>query len=178
MPGQLIAPSLLVTVPVPEPPIPTTRLAANGMNVAVTVVAAETVTLHVVPLVLEHPDQPENVELAPGVAVTVTCVPLVTVLVQLDPQLMVPSGLVTVPEPVPARATVKVAFWPPTTSDRAGATRTRGLVTLPPARVSVMGRPVCWSALRSVLTDAIGAACLSTAKTPVTCGAAMEVPLA
>ena len=45
-----------------------------------------------------------------------------------------------------------------------------------PARVSVIGVPVDCSALRSVLTLAVGATCLSTAKAPATCGVACEVP--
>ena len=105
-----MTPSLLVTVPVPDPPSPTARPAADGVKVAVTVVTAETVTLHVAPFVLEQPAQLENVEFAPGVAVSVTCVPFATVLAHVDPQLMVPSLLITVPDPAPARVTLSVKF--------------------------------------------------------------------
>ena len=173
-----MTPSLLVTVPVPDPPSPTPRPTADGVNVAVTVVAPDTVTLHVDPFVLEHPDQLVNVELAAGVAVSVTGVPLVTDVVHVDPQLTVPSPLITVPDPVPALATVSVKLCPPANTDSADPTRMRGLVTVPPGRVSVMGTPVCWSALKIALTDAPGAACLRTANAPVTCGVAMDVPLA
>src|SRR5262249_48599170 len=48
------------------------------------------------------------------------------------------------------------------------AIRMRGFVTLPPGRVSAIGRPVCCSALRIAVTDAPGAACLRMAHAPVT----------
>src|SRR5262245_62054158 len=41
-----------------------------------------------------------------------------------------------------------------------------------------MERPVCWSAVKISVTVAFGAASLSTANEPVTCGVAIEVPLA
>src|SRR5215471_18494133 len=53
----------------------------------------------------------------------------------------------------------------------------RGLVTVPPGRVSVMGRPEVCRASRMSSTVASGTACLRSAKPPVTCGVAMEVPL-
>jgi len=76
--------------------------------VAVTVVAAETVTAQVP--VPEHPPplQPLKVEPAAGVAVRVTAVPLVKLAEQVAPQLIPAGALVTVPLPVPAGVTVKV----------------------------------------------------------------------
>ena len=71
-----------------------------------TVVAAETVTVHVP--VPEHPPplQPVKVEPATGVAVSVTAVPLVKLAAQVAPQLIPTGELVTVPLPVPAGVTV------------------------------------------------------------------------
>ncbi len=77
------------------------------MKVAVTVVAAETVTTH--DPVPEHPPplQPVKVEPAAGAAVSVTAVPLVKLAAQVAPQ-VIPAGLlVTVPVPVPALETVR-----------------------------------------------------------------------
>src|SRR5215468_8107785 len=52
----------------------------------------------------------------------------------------------------------------------------RGLVTIPPSRVSGMGLPVDCSAVRISATVAVDLACFRTAQAPVTWGAAMEVP--
>ena len=60
----------------------------------------------------------------------------------------------------------------------AGATWIRGLVTVPPGRLSVTGRPVACRAETRSFTDAAGAAWCRTANAPATCGAAIEVPLA
>jgi hypothetical protein len=78
------------------------------VKVAVTVVAAESVTVHVP--VPEHPPplQPVKVEPAAGAAVSVTAVPLVKVAEQVAPQLMAAGALVTIPVPVPALETVSV----------------------------------------------------------------------
>ena len=53
-------------------------------------------------------------------------------------------------------------------SRRASKTLMRGLVTVPPARVSVTGRPVSCKALRMRSTPAFGTACLRMAQVPVT----------
>ncbi|PYM68547.1 MAG: hypothetical protein DME11_00055, partial [Candidatus Rokuibacteriota bacterium] len=75
------------------------------MKVAVTVVAAETVTTH--DPVPEHPPplQPVKVEPAAGAAVSVTAVPLVKLAEQVAPQ-VIPAGLL-VTVPVPALETVR-----------------------------------------------------------------------
>lgn len=53
------------------------------------------------------PVQPVNVEFAPTVAVSVTCVPCGKFAVQLFAQLLMPAGLLeTVPDPVPATVTL------------------------------------------------------------------------
>src|SRR5206468_6756942 len=72
---QLSPAGLLVTVPLPVPALLTVR-AKVGVKVAVTVVAAETVTTHAPAPLHPPPLQPVKVELAPGVAVSVTTVPL------------------------------------------------------------------------------------------------------
>ena len=72
------------------------------MKVAVTVVAAVSVTVQdPVPL---HPPplQPPKAELALGAAVSVTTVPLAKLAAQVVPQLIPAGLLVTVPEPAPA----------------------------------------------------------------------------
>jgi len=78
------------------------------VKVAVTVVAAETVTTH--DPVPEHPPpfQPVKVEPVAGVAVSVTALPLAKLAEQVTPQLMPAGELVTVPLPVPAGVTVRV----------------------------------------------------------------------
>ena len=78
------------------------------MKVAVTVVAAESVTVQVPVPAQPPPVQPVKVEPAAGVAVSVTAVPLVKLAEQVAPQVIPAGALVTVPLPVPAGVTVKV----------------------------------------------------------------------
>jgi hypothetical protein len=78
---------------------------AEGLNVAVTEALAVRVRLHV-PVPLQAPDHPAKVEVALGVAVSVTEVPLAKLAPHVAPQLM-PAGLpVIVPPPEPALWTV------------------------------------------------------------------------
>src|SRR5438094_8460077 len=80
-------------------------------NVALTVVAALTVTVQVpVPEQLP-PLQPAKVEPAAGAAVSVTEVPLANAAAQVVPQEMPAGALVTVPLPTPALLTVSVKVW-------------------------------------------------------------------
>jgi len=60
------------------------------------------------PVAVQLPDQPANVEPEADVAVKVTAVPLLSVVEQELPQLIPVGLLVTVPVPVPARLTVSV----------------------------------------------------------------------
>ena len=53
----------------------------------------------------------------------------------------------------------------------------RGVVTVPPGRVSAIGKPVVRNAARISLTDAVGLTCRRSAQVPATCGVAIEVPL-
>ena len=78
------------------------------MKVAVTVVAAETVTTHDPVPEQPPPLQPVKVEPAAGAAVSVTAVPLVKLAAQVAPQVMPAGLLVMVPAPVPALETVSV----------------------------------------------------------------------
>lgn len=101
--GQLIPAGVLVTVPPPVGEIMTCSV-GFAVKVAVTEVAAETVTLQAA-LPLQAPPQPVNVNPVPAVAVNVTWVPLVKVAVQVGPQL-IPDGLLAT-VPVPVTATVR-----------------------------------------------------------------------
>ena len=82
-----------------------------GAKVAVTVVAAESVIVHVPVPEQPPPLQPVKVEPATGVAVNVTAVPLAKLAEQVAPQLIPTGALVTVPLPVPALLTVSVNVW-------------------------------------------------------------------
>jgi hypothetical protein len=61
-----------------------------------------------VPVVVQLPDQPANVEPDAGAAVNVTVLPLLSVFEQVLPQLIPVGLLVTEPLPVPARVTVSI----------------------------------------------------------------------
>jgi hypothetical protein len=98
---QLIPAGLLVTVPAPVPALCTVSwTGVLAVNDALTDVALATVTLQA-PVPVQPPDQPANVELAFGAAVSVTIVPLLNVALHVCPQ-SIPAGLlVIVPAPVP-----------------------------------------------------------------------------
>jgi hypothetical protein len=109
-----------VTLPVPFPAFVTVSAKDDCTKVAVTDVAALTVTLHVPVPVQPPPLQPVNVEPAAGVAVKVTAVPLAKAAEQVAPQEMPAGALETVPVPAPAlviasvkgcRAKVAVTAW-------------------------------------------------------------------
>src|SRR2546425_9172132 len=88
---QVIPAGALVTVPLPVPAGVTVRANVCRVKVAVTVVAAESVTTQAP--VPEHPPplQPLKIELAAGAAVSVTVVPLVKLAEQVAPQ-VIPAG--------------------------------------------------------------------------------------
>src|SRR5207247_6584939 len=103
----------LVTVPLPVPAGVTVRVEVCTVKVAVTVVAAESVTTHVPAPEQPPPLQPVKVEPAAGVAVNVTAVPLVKLAEQVRPQLIPTGALVTVPLPAPALLTVSAKVGGP-----------------------------------------------------------------
>src|SRR6266704_739182 len=104
---QVMPAGALVTAPLPVPALLTVSVKV-GVKVAVTVVAAETVTTHD-PLPAQPPPlQPLKVEPAAGAAVSVTAVPLVKLAAQVAPQVMPAGLLVTLPAPAPALETVSV----------------------------------------------------------------------
>src|SRR5438093_11114879 len=94
---------MVVTVPIP---LGLTASEKVGAKLAVTAVAAETVTVQDPVPVQPPPLQPMKTELAPGVAVSTTTVPLAKLAVQAAPQLMSPGVPVTVPVPAPLGLTV------------------------------------------------------------------------
>src|SRR2546430_8345726 len=92
---------LLVRVPMPVPALLTVRVRVCGVKVAVTVVAAETVTVQGPVPAQPPPVQPVKVEPAAGAAVRVTAGPLGKFAAQGAPQGMPAGALVTGPGPVP-----------------------------------------------------------------------------
>ena len=108
--AQLIPAGEDVTVPLPTTAADNAYwVAACAVNVAVTVFAPSTVTLHVAPLhVTPLPLQPVRVYPLSATAVSVTWSPTFTDSLQSVPQEMPPVEEVTVPEPT--LVTVSVAF--------------------------------------------------------------------
>jgi hypothetical protein len=72
--SQWMPSGLLVTVPDPVPAFVTVSVYWSFVNVALTLLAASIVTLHV-PVPEHAPVHPANVDIASGVAVSVTTVP-------------------------------------------------------------------------------------------------------
>lgn len=98
-PGQLMPAGDEVTVPVPVPAVVTARAWEGRLNVAVTVLFAVIVNVHVVAALTHAPENPAKVEPPEGVAVRVMSVPLT----------YGPVGGLTaiVPVPVPAVVTTR-----------------------------------------------------------------------
>src|SRR5436309_2459064 len=105
---QAMPAGLLFTVPAPAPALVSVRVKDCTANVAVTEVAAFSVTMQVPVPEQPPPLQPEKVELAVGVAVKVTAVPLVNGAEHVAPQAMPAGLLATVPAPAPALVSVRV----------------------------------------------------------------------
>ena len=107
---QEIPVGALVTVPLPVPDLVTVSEndVGNSVNVAVTALAALTVTTQVPVPAQPPPLQPVKVEPVAGVAVRVTAVPLVKPCEQVVPQAMPVGALLTVPVPVPDLVTLSV----------------------------------------------------------------------
>ena len=107
---QEIPVGALLTVPLPVPDLVMVneKDVGNSVNVAVTELAALTVTTQVPVPVQLPPVQPVKVEPVAGVAVRVTAVPLVKACEQVAPQAMPAGALLTVPVPVPDLVTLSV----------------------------------------------------------------------
>jgi hypothetical protein len=88
-----------VTVPVPVPAVVTVSTNVLGWNVAVTVFAADIVTVQVLPLVVVQPDQLFSIAPAAGDAVSVTVPPLATFVVQPAGSLQSSPAPLIVPVP-------------------------------------------------------------------------------
>jgi len=101
---QSIPGGLLVIVPVPVPESVTVNT-GTCVNVAETDWFPFIVTEHV-PVPLQAPLHPAKKELASGVALRVTCVPLLKPALQVWPQLTPDGLLAIVPPPVPETLTV------------------------------------------------------------------------
>ena len=106
--GQEMPVGALVTVPVPAPAVLTVSANEDCMKVAVTVVAAFSVTAQVPVPVQPPPLHPVNVDPAPGVAVRVTTLPFANDAEHAAPHEMPAGLLATVPLPAPALETVNV----------------------------------------------------------------------
>src|SRR2546426_805216 len=102
---------MLDTVPLPAPALETVSVKVGRVKVAVTVVAAFSVTVQAPLLEQPPPVQPVKVEPAAGVAVSVTAVPAVKLAEQVAPQVIPAGEPGTVPLPVPAGVTVRVKGW-------------------------------------------------------------------
>jgi hypothetical protein len=96
VPGQVIPPGLLVTVP---PPTTVTDSGKVCVNMAVTDSAALTVTTQL-PVPLQAPLHPAKLQPAAGVSVSITVVPLSNVVEQVPGQAIPEGLLVTLPLPV------------------------------------------------------------------------------
>jgi hypothetical protein len=97
-PGEMVC-GVVVAVIVRPPGV-------EAVNVAVTLRSALIVTVQP-PVPVHAPDQPAKVDPAAGVAIMPTVAPEVKSAAQVDPQLMPDGELVTVPDPLPARVTVR-----------------------------------------------------------------------
>jgi hypothetical protein len=93
-------------VTLPEPTFFTERAAIRFEKLAVTVVSPVTVSGQVGAVPVHPPDQPEKIEVASGVAVSVAFWPVRMSTVHVVPQFSEPLESVTVPPPVPIFCTV------------------------------------------------------------------------
>src|SRR5688572_25126298 len=93
------------TVPAPLPSLETVSACIARPKVAVTVAAAETVSVHGPVPEQPPPDQPLNDEPVAGVAVRVTIVPASKLSEQSAPQSMPAGAELTVPLPAPVLIT-------------------------------------------------------------------------
>ena len=100
---------LLVSVPLPGPPIDAVSVAGCCENVATTVFATLSEVVQVMLEPVHPPLQPMKPVPGAATSVRVTSVPFVKSYVHVDPQSMPAGLLVTVPEPVPRLLMVSLA---------------------------------------------------------------------
>src|SRR5215831_3319694 len=165
---QEIPVGALVTVPVPVPALVTVSAKDDCTKLAVTEVAAFTVTVQELVPVQPPPLQPENVEPAAGVAVNVTAVPLANGAEQVVPQETPVGALVTVPDPVPALLTVSVNVC----SAKVAVTVCAALIVT----VQVLPVPVQTPPLQPVNVEPAAGVAVRVTAVPLVNGAEHEVP--
>src|SRR3954447_2689485 len=100
-----------VTEPLPLPARVTVSGKVWSVNVAVTVVAAVSVSVHGVVPLQPPPDQPVNVEPVAATAVSVVMSPAEYVCWQVAPHAIAAGLEVTVPVPLPPRVTNSVTSF-------------------------------------------------------------------
>lgn len=98
VPGQLMPAGLLVTVPCPVM-VTVSPDVAGKLNAAETVVAPDTVTVHVVVVLAQAPPHPANTYPAPGDSVSVTWAFCANAAEHVPGQVMPAGVLVTFPVP-------------------------------------------------------------------------------
>jgi hypothetical protein len=107
---QLIPAGLLLTLPLPVPVRFTEIVLGFAVNVAVTLADALPPSVQL-PVPVQPPLHPANVDPLAAAAVSVTAVLAGYVAVHVGPQLMPDGVLLTVPAPLPARLTVTVLVF-------------------------------------------------------------------
>jgi hypothetical protein len=105
---QSIPAGLEETEPLPAPARVTAKVCVTGSKPAVTERAALIVTVHVLELPEQSPDQPLKTDPGAAVAVSVTTAPWTKLALHVAPQLMPAGDESTVPEPEPDFVTVSV----------------------------------------------------------------------
>lgn len=164
-----------VTVPDPvfRSDLETVRETA-GRNVAVTLRATVIARVQVPVAFVQAPDHPVKTDPDAAVAVRTTDVPKAYDALQVAPQEIPDGEEETVPEPEPAFVTARP--WVPHRATRLAASRRPPLTVIPASEAvaAVEAR----SAERRAEPPAAGATDAQRAMAPVTCGAAIEVPLA
>jgi hypothetical protein len=110
---QLMPVGELVTVPSPVPALVTVNGTRTAVKLAVTVFAAPILTVQVLAVPVQAPDQPLKVDPVVVAAVKVTLLFLLKLAAQVLPQLIPEGELVTVPLPVPdfVMVSVTLAAW-------------------------------------------------------------------
>ena len=111
--GQLIPAGELLTAPVPVPASVTFRANCTAVLVKVAVTAwAWLIVTEQLPVPVQAPLQPANVDPDTGAAVRLTTVPLLKLAEHVEGQLIPAGELLTAPVPVPASVTFRANWLP------------------------------------------------------------------